>query len=377
MSSRNPTAEELPELIAMVSAAFGYSPPRTWAEDFPLFFAQENREHLYIKEGADGKRIAAHAGAFLSVLKSDGQRFSVGGIGGVCTRPEYRGRGFARELVRASAEDLRSRGALLAFLWTDQHDFYRQEGFELVGRQWGILLPPERLSDLEALSASRVPPGGLQISRGMKPEQVNGAYLLFCRHQLGLERTRAQFTTLLQIPGAELYTAECAGRVSAYIVIGKGVDLADCIHEWAGDEGALLALAARALADRGRLLQLLAPQFTPEESPWLYALDSSGFKMQAGSMAMVKLLAPAQLEEILRLRTEALGLDATKLVFRYSEEKCALGWGEETVECNRLDFIRLLFGPEAPSELLGGTKPIPELDAVFPLRLWWWGLDSV
>lgn len=350
----------------LVSKIFGYKPPRQMVEDFPLLLGPQNADHLYIRENASN--VIGLAGAFLASLRIEELRMPVGAIGGVCTDPNERGQGIARELVREAEKDLIDRGAILSFLWTDQHDYYRQEGYELVGRQWLIELDLERMSSVKnSLSpAGASTQSDTQFRQGIQNFPWDSAYLLFCKHPLGLARTKADFKTLLSIPGADLWWAEKNGRLQAYAVVNKGVDLKDHIHEWAGDSLALISLVAQMVVSSGKKLTLMAPHYTEAESPWLYELDRLGCNMQAAYMGMVKMLQPEKFCEYMQAYFSGRGIETSKWNLLGSQGP----------------WLSLLFGPDLPPAAefkppLSDTLLAAVANEALPLRVWWWGLDSV
>lgn len=154
MNIRNPKNEELSSVIEFVSREFEYPLSDRISRDFPQLFAEENRNHLWIKTDLSGA-VLGHSGCYQGVLKVDDLTVSVGGIGGVCTDSAHRGHGYARELVEKCCDDLKNQGAALAFLWTGAHDLYRKLNFELAGRQWLVSCDEEKATKFPDCSIER------------------------------------------------------------------------------------------------------------------------------------------------------------------------------------------------------------------------------
>lgn len=66
--------------------------------------------------GSDDGRILPHAGALIRDGAAGGKSAKIGGVGGVKTHPEARGRGLASAAVRRAVELLREQGADFALL---------------------------------------------------------------------------------------------------------------------------------------------------------------------------------------------------------------------------------------------------------------------
>jgi predicted GNAT family acetyltransferase len=90
--------------------------------------------HFFIKENG---RIIAHANSAAETPYS-------ALIGGVCTLPGYRKKGYASRLVSALCQELLSEGKLICLTVDDPQalSIYQRLGFEIIG-EWGFLLDPK------------------------------------------------------------------------------------------------------------------------------------------------------------------------------------------------------------------------------------------
>lgn len=361
--------DELPNLIARVSRAFKYPEEQRVDRDFPAFFQEKNVEHLWV--AVSGGQIIAHSGAYLSSLRVEGEEITVGGIGGVYSEEEHRGKGAPSLLIEKCCEDLKSRGAALAFLWTGEHAYFRKQGFELVGRQWMIHVPLDKAKLLDDEIGGDIGARALgEVRDTVGAEFFQKSLELFLKFPLGTARSLELHSLLLSSSGCRVFSLWQGSELRAYMVLNKGFDLQGYVHEWAGDERALHVLLAHAAHVLQQDLIVLSPQFTPEEAPWVYALEKLGFSMQPGFMGMVRLLDFAKLRALACKHVEALGLDSKRLVFEREDGRYLLGWDEPLFrEVTEREFLKIVFGPE-----LTGVQI---WDGLFPLRLWYWGMDSV
>jgi GNAT superfamily N-acetyltransferase len=371
MDIRHPNPEELVELVGRVSAAFQYNREEgSVARDFPLFYNSKNTKHLWAAFAAG--KLAAHAGYFPTVMRVENLPVPVAGIGGVYTETEFQGQGTATKLIEKCAEEAKRNGAALAFLWSDKHDFYAKLGFYLTARQWTVTLEPK---DIPALRA-RGEKGGLKGSSltffegGEDPDFQKQSYALLEAYPIGIARSPEEHSAYMGSGSGHVISAWAGKELAAYFVIGKGKDLTACIHEWAGDEAALHFLAAHCLELAGGPLFLFSPQFMPDEVNWIYALNEMGIPMRPEYMSLVKLL---DFEKVKRLAHDYLakaGVPAGDLVLSEGDGKYTVQWKDTTrLEFTEAQLLRFLFGPELPTN--------QELRKYFPMRLWYWGMDSV
>jgi aminoglycoside 2'-N-acetyltransferase I len=93
-----------------------------------LVFAHADRRVLARDESG---RLVCHVGLFLREIRWDGRPVNVGGIGGVATLPDCRGRGFASIALRRAADcfaDAKLDFGLL-FCEAARFDYYRNQGW--------------------------------------------------------------------------------------------------------------------------------------------------------------------------------------------------------------------------------------------------------
>ena len=159
------------------------------------------------------------------------------------------------------------------------------------------------------------------------------------------------------------------------------MDLKNHIHEWAGSEIALLLLLAHALETLAQDLVLLSPQFTPKEAPLIYRLEKLGFPAAAGFMSLVKLLNFQKLRDLVLQKAISLSMEPSFIRLEKSDDgNYVVGWATDPdIYMNERELVQFIFGPSLPSDLVGDLVETSKtaFDSLFPLRPWWWGLDSV
>ena len=266
-------------------------------QEFPLLIGASNRGRRFVLE--EEGRIVAHAAWRPLILRSGAERLLAAGIGLVTTHRTCRGRGYATRVVQHCLEQAREMGAELALLFAAPRSLYRRLGFVPAGR--------ERLIRLEAGGA------GAKLRRAGTGDATELLRLLE-RHPFRVERTPADFETLLSIPDTHAYVLERDGRPRAYCVEGKGRDLRGVVHEWAGEPAEVERLLRALVTQRGRPVCLLGPESEP--SP----LDAPG------------LLQP--FAQILILRPQRFGGTDAAAVFGDAHKPAQLPiyiWGLDSV----------------------------------------------
>lgn len=76
--------------------------------------------------------LACHVGIFFRTVTWDGRKVGIGGIGGVATRPDCRGRGYATLALNAAIRTMRDHEALrFALLFCEPHNeaYYQARGW--------------------------------------------------------------------------------------------------------------------------------------------------------------------------------------------------------------------------------------------------------
>lgn len=91
----------------------------------------EPQDRLLIK---DGGRVVAHVHLTRRVMELAGVRLPVSSVAGLATLPEYRGRGLARQLLRAAERCMLRDRSLVGMLRTSIPHFFRNEGWAVCGR---------------------------------------------------------------------------------------------------------------------------------------------------------------------------------------------------------------------------------------------------
>lgn len=83
-------------------------------------------------DAPDESGLACHVGLFFRTVSWDGRKVDIGGIGGVATRPDCRGHGYATLALNAAVQTLRDHEAVrFGLLFCEPHNeaFYQARGW--------------------------------------------------------------------------------------------------------------------------------------------------------------------------------------------------------------------------------------------------------
>lgn len=341
--------------------------------EYPLLFGERAAGELAGLEEQDEVRAAC--GLLVRELVSGRERLRVGLIGSVCTHEAHRGRGLGRRLLERAEARLAELGCTLAWLWADEPGFYEHLGWRSAGCEVVFALDAKALAGIPA-----DPRAHLRAHlRAVAPDDFAALHRLYEAHATRVDRTLGETRALLAGPGIATLVLERGRDVVAYACVGRGADLAGCVHEWAGAPDDVLALVREhaARARRATALYLM----TPSDAHALHArLAELGVAGHAGVLGMVKLLDPAAATDFVRRAargrvTAGLGArrdDAvTHLDAHFSGPRGELSFAPHEL----LDLLVPARNARSAIEALEratGTD-LPTL----PLPLYLWGLDSI
>ncbi|MEP0765895.1 MAG: GNAT family N-acetyltransferase [Fimbriimonadia bacterium] len=116
-----------------------------------------DRVQTFVLEG-DGRLDSTYLSIHFDMVY-DAHRLPMSGIAGVAVAPAARGRGHAHRMMHHAVSHARERGMLVSMLWAFSLDFYRELGWELVGRILRFELPIREIRlDAEARRVRQVEP---------------------------------------------------------------------------------------------------------------------------------------------------------------------------------------------------------------------------
>jgi GNAT superfamily N-acetyltransferase len=360
---RPPFEHELASFVTFLSNQL--RPNVTWsiADEYPLAIDDSNLNNIRIIK--DNENYLSAAVMKPQLMKSPAGIFKMAGIGSVVTNPSHRNQGLSRQVLEECLSAAQAHGCDFAVLWTNLYDFYRKIGFELAGHEVALTIQepwPEETNH------------GLRFAHGANVE-AEAILRLYSMHTAGSIRTAEDIRKYLKIPNSNVYTAwDDQGRMQAYAIEGKGMDLGGYVHEWGGGVSKLLPLLHHIRVSQNRPITVLSPKHA---SNLIRQLVTLGASTHEGILGMVRLLNVNNILLKMKKYTRAMGYEGVILEKR--DGRIYLGYREKVYSTDsEADLIRLLFGPQKASHLYEFDEEVKVIfETLFPIPVWVWGWDSV
>ena len=339
--------------------------------EYPLVFGERPAgETLALREAGAVRSACA---LLVRDFWIGGRRVRGGLIGSVATEPAYRGRGLAARVLAGAERTLAERGCLFTLLWAGDARYYLKRGYAPFGAEYDWWLGSERARSLPEASGVRE----------LRPQDVPFLHRLYSSHGVRVERSLEEMRALLAVPG--MLTLVRVGASSsggpqvpqAYACLGRGRDLVDAIHEWAGKSTDVLALLRAHLERRfphgepGGLF-LMTP---PDASDLAYALVRAEILPKPGILGLGKIVDSGSAA---RLLADELGASASVTALE-SQPGCVRVRGprNEIVADPEMLQTLLFGGPAVRDEVQGLLRRLGLERPTLPLQPFAWGLDSI
>ena len=342
---------------------------RPIAAEYPLVFRPGFPGRVLAKSveaRAGGEREVVAACAVLPRrLVTPSATFAVGLVGSVATAPQHRGRGYGKEVVARAGAELAKAGAVCAMLWADDAGWYREQGWIPVGTEYVFVLN----RGLELLMPDP------EDVRAATPRDHAAIHALYTTQPSRVERTAAETSALLSGPGIQTLVVDVGGEVVAYASLGRGADLRNVVHEWAGPIERVLSLVRAHL------------EAAPADSEGIYVMVPPGgrdmgaffeFTRTPGAQGILCMAKLASLDAAAALLAEVTPDSVTVTVTDAAAQRVRLDGPTGSIVLTGCEVLLALFPPRSDRKVIEvmelelGVK-LPTL----PLEPFLWGLDSI
>jgi predicted N-acetyltransferase YhbS len=343
------TASDEVQFSELMDRCFNVPGGQHYLEDFPIWRGTQSD---ILKMGAyDGATLVGAAAVRMAEITAPASVISVGLIGAVATDEKYRGRGIAKKLVSLATDWAQNRGAVMAALWGSEHELYAKIGFMPCGRQVRV-----------ALSAMR---GALPTEK-VHTEWNPAIFKMLQQRKSGVELKEVDRIWFSAQKNVKWFWTGSSDRPNAYAALGRGIDLPHMVHEWGGSPQALFPLLSE-IVRVDPLAQILGSPETFARVGIQYDPSAIEFLCLArvlNPLAVFRAFVPTSRVPVFNVKSEG-GF----CVFEVGD-----GFGKTSELTLSLQAIpQLFFGPKQAG-VPALKKPFSE---VFPLPLWFWGLDAV
>lgn len=359
---RSPETHEWTRVVDFLNVNLRQNKSWTITSEYPTALSTSNIHNMSII--TEDEKIISHAVLKTFVVKTPHAIFKIGAIGSVITDPDHRKQGHSRKNIEKCLELAEKQACDLVILWTDQFDFYRKMGFELAGFDYSYVYEnPGQIQNkkLRFESGNNVDPNALQK--------------LYSLHSVHAVRSVDDFRNFLKIPNSNLFTVwDQNNQLQAYAVEGKGMDLINYIHEWAGQADALLDLFQYIRAQKNDVITVMVPAHSQNLRRKISQV--AGISHQ-GYLGMLKMVNREALLNKIKKAFRSEGFE--KIVLEQQEQKFVFGFGADLYTLEKeSDLIQLLFGPLNVNSLdFVSNESKQKLSALLPMPLWIWGWDSI
>lgn len=359
---RSPETHEWTQVVDFLNVNLRQNNNWTIASEYPTAFAANNIHNMSII--TEDEKIISHAVLKTMIVKTPHAIFKVGAIGSVFTDPEHRQKGHSRKNIEYCMALAQKQDCDLIILWTDQFDFYRKMGFELAGFDYSYLLEnssPIKNKNLRFVSGNNVDPAALQK--------------LYAQHTVHAIRSQDDFRNFMKIPNSNLFTAwDQNNQLVAYAVEGKGADLINYVHEWAGAVDPLLDLFQFIRTQKNSVITIMTPVHAKNLRNKISNVASLSHQ---GYLGMLKIVNKTALLNKIKKAFREEGFD--KIVLEQQNQHVVFGFGADLYTLEKeSDLVQLLFGPLNINSLdFASTETKQKLSALLPMPLWIWGWDSI
>lgn len=358
--------EEFDAFMRFMERAYGHS--RAF---FQRFYGQLYRPtpeacaNCYVIE--DAGQIVSHVGLFPLHISATGISLTLGGIGGVATLPEARGKGYMTRLLHHAIEEMRARGYPASWLGGDRQR-YNMFGWEMAGLAYQLTFTHRSLSwhDVTPTPVEEV-----------LPDEAH-PIIAKLQHRSACHAQRPHLDAQLRHPDLRVWLAD-----DGY-VIAKGqerdhVKIIELISASGNEVGLLRAVLDWNFAD----------DVTWELSAWEHERlarvvpCAAGWRMKEHGMVRINDLTALLTAALPILTKRAAALRDTTTTIRIRErdritettirvqdgavQTRAGQHAAPTVELSLLNVARLLLGGPAPA----GLAELPSgLQALFPIPVY-------
>ena len=345
---------ELGEVIEFQDFVF-----KTQHGEYPSMAAEA--PHVLNETNVVNQRIireGGHIRASLSIYPAKVQWgdavLKIGGVGGVSTHPDSRGKGYARLLLLDAIDVMTREGYDLSVLWGIK-DLYRKYGWELAGERWEFFV------DRGTIACLPEPPEGEILTDRADPRLWSGVCGLHAAERRGVVRGTALTEVMLSMAGHTEVKLLCRnGEPVAYIVNRHGSDPDDYMQIWdfGGDAEAVLGLCRLAYRERER--STLRIETPAEERGGAAALLRMGFFRSSDYAGNILVLRPDRI-------LAAHGMSDVRV--SPTDDGWEVEYNGATLRYSKCELTKLLFGPER----LPGAHAHPKL----PLPFYYAHLDHM
>jgi GNAT superfamily N-acetyltransferase len=347
---------DLKDAINHADVTFRKDGQKSMVQSFPKIFSPALGQSMGLF--VDGELASFH-GLVPSIVWTGGARIGAYSLGAVYTRPEYRGQGYATQLLQAVKAHAANAGASLLFV-SGARTLYTREGCGKFGASAKFAIDPGNEESLRGAGTGKAsdlsirewqPADLLELQRLAQLRPVRFEQSVWDLADLFYSGAWASLTNQRHV----VLVAERAGRLAAWCTFGipgeiepRNVPMA---VEWAGETGDVLALMLHARkAYRLQRLLVNVPWHEAELGELLSPLESKPEK-NTGTVCIVEAERLANdLHPFFRQRDAELSEGVAIRTTADQRHEVEIG-GKTSRPLTPHELVTLMFDPEPAVEL--------------------------
>ena len=205
------TSAEYYQLMSFLEESYNH-PENFFQSYYPQVWKKQTiqYENRYLIKKRN--KIVSHVGLFPLIFVMDGKtEVKMGGIGGVATKPDYRGQGLMAKLLKYTIHKMEEKKNCLSILWGSRHR-YGHFGWELSGREFEFVITKgtlERLDYLHLINIWRY--------KGNKND-LEKIIQLHKKDPLRIKRTKSEYSQIFKKTHIETWLGK-KGHNRSYVVL--------------------------------------------------------------------------------------------------------------------------------------------------------------
>ncbi|WP_442601763.1 GNAT family N-acetyltransferase [Paenibacillus sp. KN14-4R] len=356
---------EMQDAVALANAIFRDAEQSSMAAAFPLVFSESLGQSFGAFE--DGK-LVAFMGLVPAHIRIGETQLTVYSLGAVCTHPDYRGKGYAGQILDEIKEHVARAGASLLLVSGDRPLYIRAHCYQY-GSVKRYLLDPQNTLTIPPLSDD-VTIRELGVTDWFQLHQVASAR--FSRYEQSLSELASMIRSQAYASCVKMthrtLVAEQNGQIIAYAVVCVPTQYKNSRPPFAvehgGDPRAVAALLAHTVA--AYKLNRMDAAIIWHNDGLHEALQSIPFEAESNygtvHVANPELLM-SQLQPYMQQKNAEIA--ASLQLSNLGDGKCKLTFGEQSYEMDAQELVSLLFDTEPHTKLPADVKQ--SLTAIFPL----------
>ena len=379
--------QEFESLCTLVNTVFRGDGVGRMEEQYPLLFASENFDQLFVM--VDDGVVVSHAGALTRDISVLGCRMSTMSIGAVATYASHRGRGLATQLMETAVRKAIEQDAVLMPI-SGGRGLYTRLGAKRIGQYALFSVPRDTLPAGVGPAAGDIPAAGESDIRRAEPDDLHEMTRLYAEEPSRYVRSttdlrRAVDAAWICDRDGETVAIREGGRLAAYAGIQKRrPDREDearraRLAEIAGSRSALVRALPR-LYDRYGVEYLEIVTLSADRELASLLRPHGVTAAPQGFTGTVLVLQPERLMQVFEgYIADMLGPD--ELTWEFSAYSVAFRCGGMDHAVATSDLGALVFGVVPPDpDPFETVSPGPlrtALEHVFPVQLPWYGFNFV